>query len=64
MSGLSKSSGLPQLKLGWIIAEGPGHQAALDHCARCSHKITKARLGICFERTELPHDLFTPSDMR
>jgi alanine-synthesizing transaminase len=31
MSGLSKSSGLPQLKLGWIIAEGPGHQAALGH---------------------------------
>ncbi len=30
MSGLSKSSGLPQLKLGWIIAEGPGHEAALD----------------------------------
>jgi alanine-synthesizing transaminase len=30
MSGLSKSSGLPQLKLGWIIAEGPGREAALE----------------------------------
>jgi alanine-synthesizing transaminase len=30
MSGLSKSSGLPQLKLGWIIAEGPGHESALE----------------------------------
>ena len=30
MSGLSKIAGLPQMKLGWIAAEGPGHQAALD----------------------------------
>jgi alanine-synthesizing transaminase len=30
MSGLSKSSGLPQLKLGWIIADGPGHESALE----------------------------------
>jgi alanine-synthesizing transaminase len=30
MSGLSKIAGLPQMKLGWIVAEGPRHQAALD----------------------------------
>jgi alanine-synthesizing transaminase len=30
MSGLSKIAGLPQLKLGWIVAQGPGHEAALD----------------------------------
>jgi alanine-synthesizing transaminase len=30
MSGLSKIAGLPQLKLGWIVAGGPGHEAALD----------------------------------
>lgn len=29
MSGLSKVAGLPQLKLGWIVASGPGHAAAL-----------------------------------
>ncbi len=30
MSGLSKIAGLPQMKLGWIVASGPGHAAALD----------------------------------
>ena len=30
MSGLSKIAGLPQMKLGWIAASGPGHQAALE----------------------------------
>ena len=30
MSGLSKIAGLPQMKLGWIVAGGPGHEAALD----------------------------------
>jgi hypothetical protein len=30
MSGLSKIAGLPQMKLGWIVARGPGHEAALD----------------------------------
>ena len=30
MSGLSKIAGLPQMKLGWIVAGGPGHQRALD----------------------------------
>ncbi len=30
MSGLSKISGLPQMKLGWIVASGSGHEAALD----------------------------------
>ena len=30
MSGLSKITGLPQMKLGWIVASGPGHRAALD----------------------------------
>ena len=30
MSGLSKIAGLPQMKLGWIAASGPHHQAALD----------------------------------
>jgi alanine-synthesizing transaminase len=29
MSGLSKIAGLPQLKLGWIVASGPGADAAL-----------------------------------
>lgn len=29
MSGLSKIAGLPQMKLGWIVAGGPGHEAAL-----------------------------------
>jgi len=30
LGGLSKSAGLPQLKLGWIVAGGPGRAAALD----------------------------------
>ncbi len=30
MSGLSKIAGLPQLKLGWIVATGPGHEAAIE----------------------------------
>ena len=30
MSGLSKIVGLPQLKLGWIVASGPGHAAAME----------------------------------
>ena len=30
MSGLSKIAGLPQMKLGWIVASGPGHPAALE----------------------------------
>ncbi len=30
MSGLSKIAGLPQMKLGWIVAGGPNHAAALD----------------------------------
>jgi hypothetical protein len=30
MSGLSKIGGLPQMKLGWIVARGPGHELALD----------------------------------
>ena len=30
MSGLSKLAGLPQMKLGWIVASGPGHERALD----------------------------------
>lgn len=30
MSGLSKIAGLPQMKLGWIVASGPGHEAALE----------------------------------
>jgi aspartate/methionine/tyrosine aminotransferase len=30
MSGLSKVAGLPQLKLGWIVASGPGHAAAME----------------------------------
>ncbi|MEI9814387.1 MAG: pyridoxal phosphate-dependent aminotransferase [Acidobacteriota bacterium] len=30
MSGLSKIAGLPQLKLGWIVASGPGHVQALE----------------------------------
>jgi alanine-synthesizing transaminase len=30
MSGLSKIAGLPQMKLGWIVASGPNHAAALD----------------------------------
>ena len=30
MSGLSKIAGLPQMKLGWIVANGPEHAAALD----------------------------------
>lgn len=29
LSGLSKVSGLPQMKLGWIVVSGPGHEAAL-----------------------------------
>jgi alanine-synthesizing transaminase len=29
MSGLSKIAALPQMKLGWIVAAGPGHEAAL-----------------------------------
>jgi aspartate/methionine/tyrosine aminotransferase len=30
MSGLSKVAGLPQLKLGWIVASGPSHAAAME----------------------------------
>jgi alanine-synthesizing transaminase len=30
MSGLSKIAGLPQMKLGWIVASGPGHAGALE----------------------------------
>ena len=30
MSGLSKIAGLPQMKLGWIVASGPGHESALE----------------------------------
>jgi len=30
MSGLSKIAGLPQMKLGWIVAGGPRHEAALE----------------------------------
>ena len=30
MSGLSKIAGLPQMKLGWIVAGGPEHAAALE----------------------------------
>jgi alanine-synthesizing transaminase len=30
MSGLSKIAGLPQMKLGWIVASGPGHEEALE----------------------------------
>jgi alanine-synthesizing transaminase len=30
MSGLSKIAGLPQMKLGWIVAEGPRHAESLE----------------------------------
>ena len=30
LSGLSKVCGLPQMKLGWIVGGGPGHEEALD----------------------------------
>ncbi len=30
MSGLSKVAGLPQMKLGWMVASGPGSAAALE----------------------------------
>jgi alanine-synthesizing transaminase len=30
MSGLSKTAGLPQMKAGWIVASGPGHEEALE----------------------------------
>jgi aspartate/methionine/tyrosine aminotransferase len=30
MSGLSKIAGLPQMKLGWIVASGPGYEDALE----------------------------------
>jgi aspartate/methionine/tyrosine aminotransferase len=30
MSGLSKIAGLPQMKLGWIVASGPHHEPALE----------------------------------
>jgi alanine-synthesizing transaminase len=30
LSGLSKVAGLPQMKLGWIAANGPGHKEALQ----------------------------------
>ena len=30
MSGLSKIAGLPQMKAGWILASGPGSEAALE----------------------------------
>jgi alanine-synthesizing transaminase len=30
MSGLSKIAGLPQMKLGWIVASGPRHEESLE----------------------------------
>ena len=30
MSGLSKIAGLPQMKAGWIVASGPGREAAVE----------------------------------
>jgi alanine-synthesizing transaminase len=30
MSGLSKIAALPQMKLGWIVASGPGHEEAIE----------------------------------
>ncbi len=30
MSGLSKVAGLPQMKLGWIVVDGPGHREAME----------------------------------
>jgi hypothetical protein len=30
MSGLSKIAGLPQMKLGWIVAGGPDHEPAME----------------------------------
>ena len=30
MSGLSKVAGMPQVKLGWIVASGPGHAGAME----------------------------------
>lgn len=30
LSGLSKVSGMPQMKLGWIAASGPGHELAMQ----------------------------------
>ena len=30
LSGLSKVAGLPQIKAGWIVVEGPGREAALE----------------------------------
>ncbi|MEK7470350.1 MAG: pyridoxal phosphate-dependent aminotransferase [Planctomycetota bacterium] len=33
LGGLSKSAGLPQMKLGWILATGPGAHAALERLA-------------------------------
>jgi aspartate/methionine/tyrosine aminotransferase len=30
LSGLSKVCGMPQMKLGWIAASGPGHELALE----------------------------------
>ncbi len=30
MSGLSKIAGLPQMKLGWIVVDGPRHEESLD----------------------------------
>ena len=30
LSGLSKVCGMPQMKLGWIVASGPGHEEALS----------------------------------
>jgi alanine-synthesizing transaminase len=30
MSGLSKIAGLPQMKLGWIVADGPRHEESIE----------------------------------
>jgi aspartate/methionine/tyrosine aminotransferase len=30
LSGLSKVCGMPQMKLGWIVGSGPGHEEALQ----------------------------------
>ena len=61
MSGLSKIAGLPQMKLGWIAASGPGSGAALERL----HWIADTYLSVATPiQVALPRILELSSGMR
>jgi alanine-synthesizing transaminase len=46
MSGLSKIAGLPQMKLGWIVASGPHHDQARDQAMDSLELIADTYLSV------------------